>query len=144
MNQITIVNFGKIKDTSLQELIGKYSELVKYYSKLEIKSYKDVGPRKIKLGDFKYDGQLVVLSEKGKVYTTIELANLFKNKFNLEGKITFVIGNAFGIEAEVLEKANLVLSLSPLTFPHELTQVILLEQLYRCLNLNQGGKYHKD
>lgn len=116
---------------------------MKYYSKLELKSYKDVQERKIKLSDFKHEGFLIALSEKGKTYTTPELATLLKTKLADVGSFTIVIGNAFGLDEEVLVKANLVLSLSPLTFPHELAEVLILEQLYRCLNLNSGGKYHK-
>lgn len=57
--------------------------------------------------------------------------------------INFYIGNAFGFEGEIEEKSDLLLSLSKMTLAHEQVNLILLEQLFRCMNLNAGGKYHK-
>lgn len=57
-------------------------------------------------------------------------------------KIIFIIGGAYGVSEEVKEKANLVMSLSKLVFPHQLVRVILIEQIYRVISILKGGKYH--
>jgi len=88
---------------------------------------------------------VILLDEKGKEKTTVDIAHLFEEKMN-EGveKIIFIIGGAYGVGEEVKEKANLVLGLSKLVFPHQLVRVILVEQIYRCISILKNGKYHHE
>ncbi len=88
---------------------------------------------------------IILLDEKGKEKSTLELSNIFEEKMNIGiDKIIFIIGGAFGINERVKEKANLVMSLSKLVFPHQLVRVILVEQIYRCISIFKNGKYHHE
>ena len=88
---------------------------------------------------------VVLLDEAGPARSTRELARwLEKLQAGSRPAITFVIGGAYGVDDAVRRRADHVVALSRLTFPHQLVRVILLEQLYRVLNLLAGHKYHHD
>ena len=83
----------------------------------------------------------ICLSEEGKQFNSVELCSLllnFKNK-----KINFLIGDTDGVSSDIKEKSDLVLSLSPLTFPHELARLILIEQIYRAISISNNSPYHR-
>ena len=88
--------------------------------------------------------QLVCLDRTGRQMDSLELAAQVEN-WAMQGqkKITFIIGGPLGLSKETLTKADLVLSLSPMTFTHEMTRLLLLEQLYRACTIRAGEKYHK-
>jgi len=82
-----------------------------------------------------------VLSEEGKQFNSVELCSLllnFKNK-----KINFLIGDTDGISSDIKNNSDLILSLSPLTFPHELARLILVEQIYRAVSISNNSPYHR-
>ena len=84
---------------------------------------------------------IICLSEEGKHFNSVELCSLllnFKNK-----KINFLIGDTDGVSSDIKEKSDLVLSLSPLTFPHELARLILIEQIYRAISISNNSPYHR-
>jgi len=89
----------------------------------------------------KPDERLVILTEEGQTLDSVALAQ------RLEGsgseRLAFVIGGAEGIDPALKARASWRLSLSPMTFPHELARLLLLEQLYRAMTIQQGGPYHK-
>ena len=86
--------------------------------------------------------QLVALTEEGQSYDSVAFAR------RLEGsgsdRLAFVIGGADGLDPGIKAEARWRLSLSPMTFPHELARLLLLEQLYRALSIQQGGPYHRE
>jgi len=84
--------------------------------------------------------QWIIMAEEGKLMDTVQLANWIKPR--LTSNCVFLIGSAYGISAEIKKQANLLLSLSPLTFTHDHARVILTEQLYRCLMVIAGHPYH--
>jgi 23S rRNA (pseudouridine1915-N3)-methyltransferase len=87
---------------------------------------------------------VVALDVSGKLLSSEELSKWIQGQMQASAqKVSFVIGGAWGLAPQILERANLRLSLSPMTFPHELAQVILLEQVYRALSLWKGLPYHK-
>jgi 23S rRNA (pseudouridine1915-N3)-methyltransferase len=85
--------------------------------------------------------QLVVMAEEGQTFDSPAFAE------RLDGsgseRLVFVIGGAEGIDPALKARASWKLSLSPMTFPHELARLLLLEQLYRALSIQQSGPYHK-
>ncbi len=144
MRRIQIISFGKVKDEHLKALIEYYQRLIGKYWDIELKSLRDPGERKPSPKDLPADlGYKFVLSERGDEYTTIKFASELRHLTEQHELVSFIIGNAYGVADELLASADQVLSLSKLTLPHKLCQVVLLEQLYRALNLNAGGKYHK-
>jgi 23S rRNA (pseudouridine1915-N3)-methyltransferase len=60
-----------------------------------------------------------------------------------DSAVSFVIGSSFGLSDAVKRQADLRLSMSPMTFPHQLARILLMEQIYRAFQINSGGKYHK-
>jgi 23S rRNA (pseudouridine1915-N3)-methyltransferase len=87
--------------------------------------------------------KVVLLDEQGRSLTSQQLAaTLGKWQDTGTRDITFIIGGAFGVHEEVRQRADLVLSLSALTFPHQLVRIIFAEQLYRAITILEGGPYH--
>ena len=94
----------------------------------------------LKKGDY-----LVALDERGKQFTSPGLATFIQDRAN-EGikNLVFLIGGAFGLDQQVLQRANHQWSLSNLTFPHQLVRLILAEQLYRACTILRNEKYHHE
>jgi 23S rRNA (pseudouridine1915-N3)-methyltransferase len=91
----------------------------------------------------KKDDYLVALDERGKSLSSEKLAAFIQARANDSVKqIVFLIGGAYGIDAPVLKRADLTLSLSELTFPHQLVRLILAEQVYRACTILRNEKYH--
>lgn len=87
---------------------------------------------------------LVVLDEKGEQFNSVQLADSLRTLMNRGvSSITFLIGGFMGIPESILDEADLRLSLSKLTFPHELARVVLLEQVYRSLSIINHLPYHR-
>jgi 23S rRNA (pseudouridine1915-N3)-methyltransferase len=86
--------------------------------------------------------QLVALDEGGRQMTTAELS-AFLAEATRRGRVVFVVGSDLGLAGELRREARLELALSRLTLPHHLARVVLLEQLYRALDLAAGGPYHR-
>tara|TARA_Y100001968_G_scaffold248593_1_gene233146 strand:- start:159 stop:521 length:363 start_codon:yes stop_codon:yes gene_type:complete len=85
---------------------------------------------------------LVTLNENGKFFTSKQLSKKLLNSYHQ--KIIFVIGGASGLSSYLNNSASWQLSLSPLTFPHEIARLLLIEQLYRAKTITQGSPYHKE
>jgi 23S rRNA (pseudouridine1915-N3)-methyltransferase len=89
------------------------------------------------------DDYLVALDERGKEFTSEELANFIQQRSNESVKsLVFLIGGAFGIDDQVFKRAKFKWSLSKLTFPHQLVRLILSEQVYRACTILRNEKYH--
>lgn len=87
---------------------------------------------------------LIALDRSGRQYDSEGLADLLKKlSVNVRGSVCFAVGGPLGLSGEVIEKAGLVLSLSKMTFTHEISRLVLLEQTYRALTILHGEKYHK-
>ena len=86
---------------------------------------------------------LIVLDEKGKQFTSEQLAELIQLKANSSTKnLVFLIGGAYGIEERIIKRANHVWSISKLVFPHQMVRLILAEQVYRACTIIRNEKYH--
>ena len=132
-NRISIYAIGKIKKNWIKEVINQYKKRMPDLIINESKTFN--------INNFRFNNIIICLTEEGKHFTSIELASLllnFKNK-----KINFLIGGADGIPSDIKEKSHMLLSLSSLTFPHELSRLILLEQIYRAISISSNSPYHR-
>jgi 23S rRNA (pseudouridine1915-N3)-methyltransferase len=97
------------------------------------------------LGPLDRDAFLVVLDEQGKQMSSVQLANFIQDRANESIKqLVFLIGGAYGLDPSVLKRADLLWSLSTLTFPHQLVRLILAEQIYRAVSILRNEKYHHE
>jgi 23S rRNA (pseudouridine1915-N3)-methyltransferase len=88
---------------------------------------------------------LFLLDERGKEYSSVDFANFLQQKFNTGGKaIVFVVGGAYGFSEEVYSAANGKISLSTMTFSHQMVRMIFFEQLYRAMTILRGEPYHHE
>lgn len=144
--KIKVYIINKIKDKAIEELVSYYIKLISKYAKIELISINDKSETKLKLDLLERcmkEGFNVVLSEDGKEFTTVDFAKKLEALKLNYSQINFFIANAYGFDFEVKQKADITLSLSQMTTGHELALLFLTEQLFRCLNLNAGGNYHK-
>lgn len=160
MFHITILAVGRLKEKYLTEGAAEYLKRLSAYARVVVEEVNDesisdnLSPaeaEKVKekeglrlLKRLRRDTYLVVLDLRGRMYTSEEMAGVF-GKLALEGKgdITFAIGGSLGLPQTVLDKADLRLSFSSLTFPHQLIRIILLEQIFRWFKISRGEPYHK-
>jgi len=94
-----------------------------------------------RIGD---DAYVILLDETGKRLSSPALSELLERTVTNGRHIIIVIGGAYGVDASVHERADTVLSLSDMVFPHQLVRLILVEQLYRAQSIATGGKYHHE
>ena len=133
-NRLSIYAIGKIKKNWIRDGINQYKNRMPDLIINELKSF-NINTLRLK------NNIIISLSEEGKQFNSIELTSLllnFKNK-----KIIFLIGDADGISSDVKRQSDLLLSLSRLTFPHELARLILLEQIYRASSISNNSPYHR-
>lgn len=138
---------GKTKNKYWRALQENYYQRLSYFVKCEIIELKDSNKEsesKLILEKLNPNDFVCLLDVRGKAVSSAELAQLIEKWQNQAIKeITFVIGGAEGVSPGVVEKAHYSLSLSFLTFTHEMTRVILLEQLYRAFTIMRGFPYQK-
>ena len=157
---ITIVTVGKLKERYFKEAVEEYSTRLSKYCRLEIVEVPDEkAPENLSpaqeliiiqkegqgiLKHVKEDTYVIALAIKGKQLSSEDLADLISD-LGIKGRsnIAFVIGGSLGLSDEVLKRADYKLSFSPMTFPHQLMRVILLEQVYRGFRIIKGEPYHK-
>ncbi len=151
MMKIKIVCVGSIKEKFFTLAIDEYTKRLQKFCKLEIievkqgKSDNENAKAEEKAEIEKnLEGYVCVLAIEGKQLTSPELAEkLNEIATHNSSVITFVIGGSFGVDDEIKRNANLLLSFSKMTFPHQLFRVLLLEQIYRAFNIQSHTPYHK-
>ncbi len=156
---IRIICLGKMKEKYLQQGIDDYLARLKPYARvelLELAEVREVGEgEKARLETLdqeaerinryvRQEAHKVILAEEGTMMTSPELSS-YLEKLALAGKskLDMVIGSYLGLSPSLKQNADLLLSLSALTFPHLLVRLILLEQLYRSFKIRRGEPYHK-
>ncbi len=157
---IDIACVGKVKEKFFRDAIDEYSKRLSRYCKLNILEVNDEktpdnasdtvetqikdkeGERLLKV--IRDDAFVVVLAIEGKNLSSEELAAKI-DSLGISGKsrITFVIGGSLGLSKAVMDRADMKLSFSRMTFPHQLMRVVLLEQIYRAYRINSNEPYHK-
>ena len=137
-----IIAFGKIKRKWIQEGIEMYLKRLPGLEVIEVKDNNQTKEEHTIKEIISKNEILVTLNENGQSFTSKQLAKKLLNSHNQN--ITFVIGGASGLTSSFNNLASLQLSLSPLTFPHEIARLLLIEQLYRAKTITQGGPYHRE
>ena len=158
--KIKIYAIGKIKENYLKVGINEYLERIKPYSHIEIIEVNDEpiadnpkesdiklainneGKKVLKL--VKENEYLIGLDLNKKELNSVEFADFLNKKFVIGGSnISFVIGGSYGLSDELKNRCNDSISLSKMTFLHQMTRLILLEQIYRAFKINRNETYHK-
>lgn len=156
--KILLLQVDKTQDSYLTEGIDIYSKRLKNYVSFEVSTInvpKNVRQRSINeqkleeskliLEQLKPEDLLILLDEKGKEYTSVQLSAFLEQKQNASVKrLIFLIGGPFGFDPSVYHRANASLSLSKLTFSHQMVRLFFVEQLYRAYTILRGEKYHHE
>ena len=156
---IRIISVGRIKEKYLKDGMDEYIKRLSKFTKLEMIELKDIPvPDKASLSEENEikkeegkeilsrikDDYVIALDLKGKMLDSVSFSKKIE-EINTSGKskITFVIGGSLGLSKEVIDRSNYQLSFSPMTFPHQLFKLILLEQIYRAYKILNNETYHK-
>lgn len=158
---LRIVAVGKLKEKHWQDGVADYARRLKPYARLEMVEIPEARiPEHASLAEEEMAKAqeatsilerfqrakdfVIVLDRQGKELDSLELSKLLEKQI-LKGhrEINWIIGGSLGLAPSVIEKADLVLSFSKMTFPHQMMRLILLEQIYRSFRLIHGQPYHK-
>lgn len=156
--KITLLTVGKTDKDWVKQGMDIYVSRLKHYIPFsiteipELKNVSALSREQIKakegeliLKNIKPADNLVLLDERGKEYSSVEFAKVLQDKINYEGKdIVFVIGGAYGFSEDVYRRANSRMSLSRMTFSHQMVRAIFAEQLYRAFTIIKGEPYHHE
>ncbi len=140
------ISVGKKHDPAIAHGTDEYTKRISHSVKTEWKliasSDKEEEGKTILKAIGKNDF-VVALDERGKELTTLELAGFLEKRMVAgDDRVTFVVGGAYGLDAAVIDRANLAWSLSKLTLPHQIVRLLLAESLYRALSVVKGEPYH--
>jgi 23S rRNA (pseudouridine1915-N3)-methyltransferase len=160
MFEITLIAVGKLKEKFYLSAVNEYEKRLKGYCQFKLLELPETrlpdnpSPAEINAG-LEKEADLIlsklpkgcwfcVLTPEGKLMSSEALASKLKDvKVSGKSSVCFLIGSSFGMAPRVKEKADFKLSMSPMTFPHHLARVMVLEQLYRAEAIQAGSKYHK-
>lgn len=159
MAHITIISVGTLKEDYLRDALSEYKKRLSQFARVEDVVIKEEritdenSPAQIKnalntegvkiLGAVPRGAYRIALCVEGVQYSSEQLAEIIGKAQDAQGKIAFIIGSSHGLSDEVKAAADLKLSFSKLTFPHQLMKVVLTEAIYRSFTIISGKKYHK-
>lgn len=156
--KITLLTVGKTDKDWVRQGMDIYVSRLKHYipfSVVEIPELKNVSALtkdqiktregELILKNIRATDDLVLLDERGKEYTSVELAKVIQDKISYVGKdIVYVIGGAYGFSDAVYQRADSKMSLSRMTFSHQMVRAIFVEQIYRAFTIMRGEPYHHE
>lgn len=153
--KVKLIYIGKEDSGALESAVEAYVKKIKFYIPFEIDAIPYLKNTKLSVEEQKkQEGQLilkkmevsdyvVLLDEHGKEMTSVAFSKFMQQQMSSGRKcLVFVIGGAYGFSEEVYQRANTLMSLSQMTFPHILTRLIFAEQLYRAMTILRGEPYH--
>lgn len=156
MISLRILAIGDYKDTWVAEGCNHFVKMLSRYAAVELKSFRSpknspsLSPDEIRKAEARLlspvlsKGLIVALSDAGTLYDSHAFARMIEKwQISSKGTISFLIGGPYGLDRSILERADVVLSLSKLTFSHQIVRITLLEQLYRAFTILHGIGYHK-
>ncbi len=155
--KVKLIWIGKTKQQAIKDLSTMYLDRLKHYCKTEIIELKELkkkpsDPELLKneegiyfLDQLNADDFVILLDEGGKTFNSRGFAEYISRHFNHSAKsLCFIIGGPYGFGNNILKRADMLLSFSPMTFTHDMTRVIILEQLYRAMTILKREKYHNE
>ena len=160
MQKVTVLCVGKLKEKFYTEAAAEYVKRLGRHCKMEIielpesRLPEDPSPAEIQKAleteaaaireKLPKSGAIIAMCIEGKTCSSEEMARRL-NDYAVQGKtqLTFLIGGSVGLHQSLKEQADWRLSMSPMTFPHHMARVMLLEQIYRAYQIQQGTRYHK-
>ena len=160
MQKVTVLCVGKLKEKFYTAAAAEYAKRLSRYCKLELLELPEErlpehpSPAQIEAAlereaaavrsKLPSSACLIALCVEGTLHSSEELARRMAEWANRGAQhLVFLIGSSFGLHSSLKAQAQARLSMSPMTFPHHLARVMLLEQIYRAYQINSGGKYHK-
>lgn len=160
MRNVQLITVGKLKEKYMKDFSAEYEKRLSAYCKLTVTELEPV-----RLSDNPSEKEIQnALKKEAELIKAKMLPNAFVISMCIEGKeisskalakkieetgvsgqnsIVFIIGSSFGLSEEIKRESDMRLSMSPMTFPHKLARIMLLEQLYRAFSISHGGKYQK-
>ncbi len=155
--KIELWSIGKPTEKMYAMAIDEFAKRINRYNSFELKCIASKAPVTAHIAKQMQDeatqikallqtgDKLVILDDKCKTYTTTLLADTLQNWLNISGKrLIFLIGGSYGIDSSLKDIAFAKISLSALTFPHQLVRLIFCEQLYRCFSVLNNEAYHHE
>ena len=153
MQPVVIIGVGRLREKFFRDAAEEYKKRLCRYVKLDIIEVDDLPEdggdmTKKKEGEMilskiRPDDFVVANCIDGKQMDSVELSEFFREREMYGSRVVFVIGGSLGLSDEVIRRANKKLSMSKMTFPHQLFRVMLLEQIYRAQKILSGERYHK-
>jgi 23S rRNA (pseudouridine1915-N3)-methyltransferase len=154
----TLLLVGKTTDRRFSDLIEEYSNRVKHYINFEIitipelKNTKNLSAEQQKNAEaelinkqIQKGDHIVLLDEHGKEYRSVEMAECMKRKMNtINKRLVFIIGGPYGFSQKIYDIANEKISMSKMTFSHQMIRLIFVEQIYRAMTILNGEPYHHE
>ena len=155
--RITLLVVGKTADPHIQALIDEYQQRLKHYVPFDfvvvsdVKNAKSLSEEQLKsaegeaiLSRLTPAMEVILLDEHGREFRSIEYADWLQKKMGSGKDLTLVIGGAYGFSKAVYDRANGKLSLSQMTFSHQMIRIMAIEQLYRAMTILRGEPYHHE
>ena len=156
--KVKLIVIGKTKSKFLLDGENEYQKRLKHYCKFseliipDIKNARKLSKKELKekegnliLESLKNSDYVILLDDKGLALTSIEFSELLNKKMvSSTNELVFIIGGAFGFSESVYKRADAKLSLSKMTFSHQMVRMIFKEQLYRAFTILKGEKYHHE
>lgn len=152
-----LILVGKTNDTHLQAIINDYAERITHYMPFEIivipelRNTKSLSEeqQKVREGELimkqlTAQDTVILLDERGKQYRSLEFAKWIEKQQLTARRLVFVIGGPYGFSSTIYDRANGKISLSMMTFSHQLVRTIFTEQLYRACTIIKGEPYHHE
>jgi 23S rRNA (pseudouridine1915-N3)-methyltransferase len=146
-----IISVGKL-NKEFQPIAEHYKKIIKYQIKfIGIDNVNKLPPKQIKQSEAKLINKHIetksyniILDVVGKSLSSHEFANMLQTNLVFGENICFIIGGAFGLDESIVKQANVRLSLSNMTMPHQMAKIVLLEQIYRAQTILENHPYHKN
>lgn len=155
--RVSLITVGKTDIKWVSEGLEVYSSRLPHYIPFEIREIPELknvsalskdqiktAEGKLILKAIKDSDDLILLDERGKEFRSVEFADWLQRKMTNGRDLVFVIGGAYGFSKEVYQRAGSLISLSKMTFSHQMVRTIFVEQLYRALTILKGESYHHE